>query len=379
MQSKGRAPKPQKTILPTTAELRLLEHREHLPEWLSQPTENLGFSGPNLKCMLQSRTLFYPGSGSDGLPIKNFARPHAIHCFIYSDYTYDYHSPSQVSANLVPRHDSLERPWSPAIRGYHPIWNQVIDPISFYRTSLESLPDYSIFGSRFATESDLPHSEVQNTDILTQIEEQLQDQAFKPADTTWYQKCPFDIAFEKLSPLQQKRFSPAEQFLEVISVLHDRGRRRPEEWNWFRPRFRDSWHGTMLFGAVWAVLERDKRLDDSHGPARIALLQITADSYWCYWLLYGRTRTTPYALVLQDHGFGGNYSTFGGIESPLHALTALTGRPQWLLRGLSATEGWPGYETLPGLFGPCQSSRAFRALEEKVRDFPRRQNRQLMR
>jgi hypothetical protein len=50
---------------------------------------------------------------------------------------------------------------------------------------------------------------------------------------------------------------------------------------------------------------------------------------------------TPAAVVLQDHGFGGNWTTFGGPESPLwhHAQLAA---PAMLYVG-EQTKPWPGY------------------------------------
>ena len=54
---------------------------ESPPQWLQQPSptfDRASFFG--------SRTVFYPGSGDDGQPVKVCARAHAAHAFIYVDY-----------------------------------------------------------------------------------------------------------------------------------------------------------------------------------------------------------------------------------------------------------------------------------------------------
>ncbi len=54
---------------------------EPLPEWLREPApafDRTSFFG--------SRTVYYPGAGADGQPVKLCARAHAAHAFIYVDY-----------------------------------------------------------------------------------------------------------------------------------------------------------------------------------------------------------------------------------------------------------------------------------------------------
>jgi hypothetical protein len=50
----------------------------------------------------------------------------------------------------------------------------------------------------------------------------------------------------------------------------------------------------------------------------------------------------PAVVVAQDHGFGGNWTTFGGGESPL--LNAALGAPPRFLYVGQGTEPWPEYE-----------------------------------
>ena len=56
---------------------------EPLPEWLRVFCPN--FSRENFFSS-RSRTLFYPGSGTDGQPIRLCSNAHAVHTFVYVDY-----------------------------------------------------------------------------------------------------------------------------------------------------------------------------------------------------------------------------------------------------------------------------------------------------
>lgn len=61
----------------------LLMHREPLPSWLANFVPGSSFP---LEDFLNSRTVFYPGSGTDGFPVKELGSSHAAHCFVYCDY-----------------------------------------------------------------------------------------------------------------------------------------------------------------------------------------------------------------------------------------------------------------------------------------------------
>lgn len=58
-------------------------HREPLPSWLANFVPGSSFP---LEDFLNSRTVFYPGSGTDGFPVKELGSSHAAHCFVYCDY-----------------------------------------------------------------------------------------------------------------------------------------------------------------------------------------------------------------------------------------------------------------------------------------------------
>lgn len=96
---------------------------------------------------------------------------------------------------------------------------------------------------------------------------------------------------------------------------------------------------------LFAVLERTVELGDDHGPSRIAILVIGGDGIATYDALFcqDQCQCVPYAVVLQDHGSGGNWTSFGGA-SLLWELAS--SRPsQWLLVAAN-TEAWPGFTRL---------------------------------
>ena len=65
--------------MPIIEELR--KNPEPLPEWLRGT--DLRFNRENF---FASRTLYYPGSGTDGFPIRVCSIAHAVHTFVYVDF-----------------------------------------------------------------------------------------------------------------------------------------------------------------------------------------------------------------------------------------------------------------------------------------------------
>ncbi len=105
--------------------------------------------------------------------------------------------------------------------------------------------------------------------------------------------------------------------------------------------------------AIFHVEERDFHLDDSHGPERFAFLHIGADGFAVYDALFCQDDDVeqPFAVLLQDHGFGGNYDKFGrGGLLELIAERATNDLPPWMLVG-DNTHPWPGYEKVEGVEG----------------------------
>ncbi|MBF6568411.1 MAG: hypothetical protein IVW54_05995 [Candidatus Binataceae bacterium] len=108
---------------------------------------------------------------------------------------------------------------------------------------------------------------------------------------------------------------------------------------------------SLSFGLV-AVLDRDSERDDNHGPSRLAIMFLKWDGFAAYDALFCQSQgtTSPYGVLLQDHGFGGNYDWFGAgglLEGIARKGETL---PTWLVAGEN-TEPWEGYQRLPGVLG----------------------------
>ncbi len=102
--------------------------------------------------------------------------------------------------------------------------------------------------------------------------------------------------------------------------------------------------------ALWAVLERKEECGDDHGPKRLSILHVGADGVATFDALFCQpSGQLPYAVLLQDHGFGCNWTHFGGADSPCWQLIMGKGalRPKWLLVA-EHTAPWPGYVRVSG-------------------------------
>lgn len=98
-----------------------------------------------------------------------------------------------------------------------------------------------------------------------------------------------------------------------------------------------------LRGACFSILEREPHLTDEHGPRRIAFLHVQCEAVWLFWNIWikGR-RPAPFAVLLQDHGYGGNWTKFGR-GGALHKLAIQSGRlPAWVLSDERSV--WPCFE-----------------------------------
>ena len=97
-----------------------------------------------------------------------------------------------------------------------------------------------------------------------------------------------------------------------------------------------------LNGACWAILEREASRSDAHGPVRIAFLHVQCEAIWLFRNLWVRGGfPAPRGILLHDHGYGGNWTTFGP-GGALHGLAVDSGQlPRWLLA--EDRFAWPGF------------------------------------
>lgn len=223
--------------------------REDLPAWLDRWTDGDIFPREQF---FGSRLVYYPGSGTDGHPVKVFGSTHSAHSFVYADYGVTQAALEEELGH--PRH---------GFRGYH-------------------------------------------TSARLQL-------------------CERDLVPNGWTP-----------HVHAAEVPQDRYR----------------------FGAVAAapfgfleVLERHRELDDNHGPRRLAILFLGADAIAAYDALFCQGRShSPFAVVLQDHGFGGNYDRFGRDSLLERIARDCDVSPRWLLVA-DNTEPWNGFERVPDVDG----------------------------
>jgi len=226
------------------------QRTEELPEWLARFSRSDRFSSNHF---FESRVVYYPGSGTDGHPVKLFGSTHSAHCFVYADY---HLTQDELETELShPRH---------AFRGYH----------TFARLQLQE--------SDFVAKNWTHH-----------------------VDT---------------GDVSQNNY-------------------------WF------ATVATAPFGFL-EILERDYYLEDTHGAHRLAILFLGADGIAAYDALFCQKDSgpAPFAVVLQDHGFGGNYDSFGqgGLLERIARRCNII--PRWLLVAAN-TKPWQGFEPVPNVDG----------------------------
>jgi len=99
------------------------------------------------------------------------------------------------------------------------------------------------------------------------------------------------------------------------------------------------------------ILDRKSEYFSEHGAKRLAILFLGADGVATYDALFAQEGTTPpFATVLQDHGFGGQYSSFGAgglLEKIAHRSQQW---PEYLLVAEGTAE-WSDYQRLLNVDG----------------------------
>jgi len=99
------------------------------------------------------------------------------------------------------------------------------------------------------------------------------------------------------------------------------------------------------------ILERDQDLTDEHGAHRLAILFLGADGIASYDALFCQANaTSPFAALIQDHGFGGNYNHFGRNGLLERVAVRANIFPEYLIVA-DGTTPWEGYALVPDLDG----------------------------
>ncbi len=110
-------------------------------------------------------------------------------------------------------------------------------------------------------------------------------------------------------------------------------------------------NGSIAPFGFFEVLERVHGLEDSHGADRLAVLFLGADGIATYDALFCQNAAIrPFAVVLQDHGFGGNYDRFGQGGQMEDIANRCNVRPDFLLVAEN-TQPWTGYQAIQNLEG----------------------------
>ncbi len=208
---------------------------EPFPEWLAASPPRF-----DREKFFACRTVYYPGSGDDGQPVKLCALAHAAHAFLYVDQSVERETLAETLRNP-------ER----GLRGYAVVH-----------------------------------------------QEQLTEDRLRPGGWTPH-----------VSPEEAQRST----------------------------RFKDSF--AVPF-AWFVAFDRQEGFGDDHGPERLAILFVGGDGVASYDALYCQEDGTPppFLAVIQDHGFGGSYTSFGdgGILAriarerrilPAYLLVARNSRP----------------------------------------------------
>ena len=92
------------------------------------------------------------------------------------------------------------------------------------------------------------------------------------------------------------------------------------------------------------IFERQEGLTDEHGAKRFAVIFLFTDGIINYDALFANKNIqTPFLMVLQDHGWGGNYDKFGkgGLMEKIAIETNVF--PKMLIVG-DNTDSWSGYK-----------------------------------
>jgi len=97
------------------------------------------------------------------------------------------------------------------------------------------------------------------------------------------------------------------------------------------------------------ILKRNPDYGDDHGVERFAWLVGNLDgiaNYRCFASQASMNPRNPYAMLLQDHGLGGNYDRFGQGHLMEEIANEIGCHPEWILYGNYPNPIWPHYQEI---------------------------------
>lgn len=133
-----------------------------------------------------------------------------------------------------------------------------------------------------------------------------------------------------------------------IKDKHFSDSQEQEALNWYRSFHIDQ---SRCRGAIY-ILEQNEdwsRYSVRDQAMRLAIMVLNRDGHLAYDALFCQSeQRPPFAVLLQNHGMGGNYSSFGE-DGILHSIaSAANSWPQYLLCAMN-TDPWNGYKKVEGV------------------------------
>lgn len=121
----------------------------------------------------------------------------------------------------------------------------------------------------------------------------------------------------------------------------------PIVWNLSPKEFRPAigWYPKVEPYALLYVYERQQPYGDEHGAKRFAVLYLCADGIATYDAIFCQKKSiaAPFCVVVQDHGFGGNWGRYDR-DSQLELIARRARvRPELLLVAFQTSQHWHGY------------------------------------
>lgn len=95
------------------------------------------------------------------------------------------------------------------------------------------------------------------------------------------------------------------------------------------------------------IFERNDEYTDEHGSKRFVLINLFADGIASYDALFANNNFKISAVLIQDHGFGGNYDRFGKGGLMERIARNSNTYPEYIC--VCKENEWKGYELIEGL------------------------------